>query len=331
MASHRLNQALEWNLLDYQLQARQSATPQTAGDAGLVVFFGGGSVGSSTAAVLACIPDVWGRAIVVDSDSFDPVRNPIRYPAATNATAGLKAAWVAAMLREAGWRAEPFAGRVAEWVGVQVSPGLCGIAVSSVDELSGRLDVADVLARTTLSLGVAGLSVRMVRTEAADEGACPYCQYITSIPPLSQAAVTAQQTGLTEARVAALIVTGEALTAEDVSTARAAGKIRPEDEVGLVGRRLQDLVWRTYAQVAIAPSGQGQINVSAGYVSWMAGVLGAAEVAKQALGLPQVNMQVDVVMTGLPQGFVLPAERDSTHRCICWSSSRRRWSTSLYQ
>jgi hypothetical protein len=291
---------------------------------------GCGSVGSSVSGILACIPDVWGRAIVVDSDSFDPVRNPIRYPAATSATSGPKAPWLAAMLRQAGWRADHFPGRVADWVAVQTSPGLDGLAVSSVDELSGRLDVADVLARTTLSLGVAGLSVRVIRTEAAGEKACPYCEYVTAVPPLSQAAVLAGQTGLAEGRIAALILSGAALTAEDVAVARTAGKIRPEDEAQLVGRRLKDLVWRTYAQVAVAPRGQGPVNVSAPYVSWMAGALGAAEIVKRALGLPPVGQRVDLDMTGLPQGFMLPAERDTTGRCICWSAARRHWADRLY-
>lgn len=330
MASYELGQALEWNLIDYQLRPPQIQPDRFGGDAGLVVLFGAGSVGSSTGGVLACVSDVWGRAIVVDPDSFDPARNPIRYPAATTATSGLKAPWVAAMLHQAGWRADPFPGRVAEWVALQSYPGLDGLAVSSVDDVGGRLDVADVIARTTLSLGVAGLSVRMVRTEAAEEGACPYCEYANTAQPLSQAAVFAGQTGLTEARVAALILTGETLTAEDVATALAAEKIRVADEADLVGRRFQDLVLRTYAQVSVAPNGQGQVNVSAPYVSWMAGVLGAAEIVKRALALPTLDRRIDFDMTGLPQGFVQPTERDATRRCICWSSSRREWATRLY-
>lgn len=88
---------------------------------------------------------------------------------------------------------------------VQASPELHSLAVSSVDELGGRLDVADVLARTTLSVGVNGLSIRMLCADALGDGACPYCEYVTATPPLAQAAVIAGQTGLPEGRVATLL------------------------------------------------------------------------------------------------------------------------------
>src|SRR5207248_2865139 len=162
-------------------------------------------------------------------------------------------------------------------------------------------------------------SIRMVRTEASEEAACPYCQYVSVPTPLSQAAIFAGQTGLSEGQIAAILLSGEVLTAADVAAAVAAGKIRPENEAELVGRRLQDLVRRAYAQVTVAVRGQGPVDVSAPYVSWMAGVLGAAEIVKRALDLPSVDRQIDFDMMGPPPGFMLPAERDATGQCICWS------------
>lgn len=330
MAPYLLADALEWNVVDYRRHSWTENPPRRSGDADLVALFGAGSVGSSTGAVLTCVPDVWGRAIIVDPDSFDPARNPIRYPASTGATTGVKAQWIADMLRRNGWRADGFPGRVAGWVALQAFPGLDGLAVSSVDDVDGRRDVADVLARATVSIGVAGLRLRVVLTLAADDGPCPYCQYVDVAPPLSQAAVDAQMTGLSLQRVVAIRVNEEALTGEDVAAAVAAGKIRPETSAELVGRRLHDLVRRAYAQVTVAASGEDAVNVSAPYVSWLAGVLGAAEIVKRVVGLPAVNNQVEVDMKGLPADFMQRAPRDGTRRCICWSGGRRSWSQRLY-
>jgi len=47
-----------------------------------------------------------------------------------------------------------------EWCAEQPSPGFDGILLSSVDTPKARFDVVDVFARTTCSIGVAGLALQ---------------------------------------------------------------------------------------------------------------------------------------------------------------------------
>ncbi len=138
-----------WNVLDH----RRSLAPRQLGGAGAsprwpaVAWLACGSVGSSTAAALAC-EDLTGlRADTVDGDTFDPARNTFRYPASLGSASGPKAAWVASLLRAAGAAAEPSDGSIRDWVLGRPEPGWDGIAVASVDTVDGRFDVADVLAR----------------------------------------------------------------------------------------------------------------------------------------------------------------------------------------
>lgn len=162
-----------WNLLDHQLAAAADPGGRRRARA-RVAAFGCGSVGSSAMAVLVCIDPLTGDIWPVDPDIIDPTRNPYRYPALTGEEANAKAIWAAELMTAAGWTARPTQGDVASWVAAQPSPGLHGIALSSVDTIEGRRDVADVLAATTVSAGVAGL-VRLGTTVSmtiAFSGAC---------------------------------------------------------------------------------------------------------------------------------------------------------------
>lgn len=162
LAHHPLGSDLAWNLLDYRLApapvigARPTAPLRLA-------LFEAGSIGSSVAGVLACTPELTGEIDVVDGDTFDPRKNPYRYPSATGAESGAKAAWLRGMLHSGGWEARAFDGSVGEWVTTQATPGFDGVAISSVDGVAGRLQVADALAQTTLSIGVAGLALHLQR------------------------------------------------------------------------------------------------------------------------------------------------------------------------
>jgi hypothetical protein len=191
-----------WNLIDHQL--RPAPVTPVVGPPPPLVLFGAGSVNSSAAAMLAMLPRA-GTAVMVDPDMFDQRRNPYRYPAALPATTGSKAAWVAGILRDGGWsvRAEPV--DVATWAMRQPAPGFAGIAVSSVDRVDARADVADVLARTTLSLGVAGLALHLQREHPTDDAACPYCQFVAVGHPITQMQQIADLTGLPLGRVVELI------------------------------------------------------------------------------------------------------------------------------
>ena len=318
-----------WNLLDYRLGPAPSVAPRPPRAVRLAIL-GAGSVGSSVAAVIASTSGLSGGAWIVDGDSFDPEKNPFRYPASLRNEAGPKALWLAETMRHAGWEATGYVGSVGAWVASRAAPGFDGIAVSSVDGVDGRREVTDLLARTTISIGVAGLSLHAQHEVLGDGYACPFCDFVDSTPELGQAQVWAGLTGLSVERVTHLIVKGEPLGAADIDAAARANRISGEDAVRLVGRRLADLVGRVYAEATVKPSGAAPIRVAAPFVSWMGGVLAAAEVAKSAYGLPFVDRRIDIDLSGAPTGFTLRRDADRSGRCLCASAIRRRWMRRLY-
>jgi len=320
---------LVWNLLDYELHPALDAPDEPLLPI-RTVWFGTGSVGSSGAGAAACVRELHGTAETVDPDVFDPSRNPFRYPAATGRETGPKAEWVAGILSAASWNAHPVVGSVADWVGRQPDPGFRGIAVSSVDRVDGRLQVADTLSATTLTVGVGGLALHIQREHTFDDCACPYCQYVSVDPPMGQVEVVANQVGLPPARVALLYLGGELLGPEDVAGAVAAQRIRPERAGELIGRRLDDLIRRAYAEAAVPQPGAAPASVSAPYVSWMGGVFIVSELIKAAMGMPMVDRRVDLDLAGVPLGVVRRRPRDTTGNCICASPLRRRWAATMY-
>jgi hypothetical protein len=321
---------LSWNLIDYHLTPAPpvAATPERL--AIDVVLFGAGSVGSTTAGILACIPGLCGTAVVVDPDIFDPTRNPQRYPASTGNESGSKAAWVAQLLAGAGLSSEYHAEQVGDWVRRQEHPGVTAIVVSSVDTLDGRLQVADAVARTTLTLGVGGMALHLQRSHHDDELACPFCEYVSAAPTLTQTAARAAAAGLTVERVGQLELTHVPLTEGDVQAAVVAGRLDPVRAADLVGRRLEDLLRRAYAEASVPLAGGGDARVGAPYVSLMAGVLAVAELVKSAMGIPLIDRRVDIDLTGVPLGVVSRPPRDLSGRCTCSSGLRRRWAVKLY-
>ena len=320
--------SLTWNLLDYRL------TPAGALEAAPVVVdglavLGCGSVGSSATAVIAMQP-MSGQVQAVDGDVIDPQRNPFRYPALLPHEPIAKARWASDLLVAGGWELadEPFVGSVGQWVATRAEVGYRGIAITSVDERDGRLQVADLLGRTTISAGVRGLAFHVQREQAGDGYACPFCQYIALDPPAAQADVWVQQTGLSLERILALTVK-DRLSEEDLEIAVGAGEVHADRASALVGRRLADLVRESYAQASVGAPGAG-VRISAPHVSWLAGVIQAAEVYKWAAGLSQVDRRVDVDLAGLPTGLRRRDPGDPSGRCVCQSPWRRRWISNLY-
>lgn len=324
-----MTEPLVWNLLDYRLAAAGSI-PTPIHRTLDVVLFGAGSVGSSTAGLLVCDPGTSGTVVVVDPDSFDPARNSYRYPASTGAEGGPKPDWVAGLLSKAGWTASGSCRRVADWTRSQEAPGWAGIAVSSVDRVDGRLDVADVLAHTTVSVGVAGLALHAQVEHCFDEFACPYCDFAGEAAPMTRIQARAQQVGLSPARVAQLDLDDTVLEPDDVAAAVAAGRVRAEQADQLVGRRLDDLIRRVYAEATVPAAGEEPAAVTAPYVSWMGGLLAAAELAKASRGLLPLDRRVDLDLSGVPLGVQSRRPRDQAGTCICSSPKRRAWASRLY-
>lgn len=325
-----------WNLLDYTYRpaSHHDLSSATRPAWPRLLFAGCGSVGSSVAAALACDNLQGVVAEAVDGDDYDPARNSFRYPAATSAMGReAKSAWVATTLKAAGATATHVIGPVRKWTTSQTEPGLDGVVVSSVDDVDGRYEVADILARTTLSAAVRALSFHIQREHLGDGGRCPFCDFISAASPLAQAAADAQLTGLPEQRIVQLLHNDTGLEQQDIDQMVQLGKLAPANAQCLVGARLADLRNRLYAQAAIpsaSPNTAPPAPLSAPFVSWATGVLLAAEVAKHAHGLAPVNRRVEVDLQGYPADFVHVRPADTSGRCACARTVRVRWMRALY-
>lgn len=324
-----LEEEFVWNYLNHRCQpAPHGASPTKPVN---LAVLGGGSAGSSTVGILVMIDGIDGQAVVVDDDDFDQARNPYRYPAASVKVSGSKATWLAEMLGSAGWDGGARVMKVGAWVPTIAEPGWRGIAVSSVDDVDGRFEVADLLAETTISLGIKGLRLHVQRERLGDGYACPFCEFVDVRSQISESQAEAAFTGIPAQRIETIRLSGARLTQEDVGCAVDAGRIKAEDAEQLVGRRLEDLVQRVYADALVPTQAGGQATpVSAPHVSWAAGLLAVAEVAKAAMGLPCVNRRVDLDLSGLPQGLILKRPADRSGRCPCASPVRQQWMARLY-
>jgi hypothetical protein len=274
----------------------------------------------------------------VDNDVFDPDRNPYRYPALLGGETGKKSSGMVERLKQLGLTVEAHDTDVATWNTTKAAPGWHGVVVSSVDTLSGRLDVADVLGEMTLSAGVSGTQLHVQWERFADGFACPFCDFVRADPPLTQAGVYSQVTGIPIPRVLALLQEGVVLEASDVDTAIAAGRVPTFRRDALVGAPLSDLVRQAYAEAELRPQradpvaspGSDVIAVASPQVSWFAGTLVASELVKRMMGLPALNRRVDHDVAGLPAGVVRTVSSDATGTCVCHSGVRRRWYWAMY-
>jgi hypothetical protein len=328
------------NLIDFATSPTPTDVRPAPAEALALAAAGAGSVGSSALALLAgaVAPGVGAHGPVptcidvIDGDVLDRGRNPYRYPALVGTEAGAKASWLVARLRAVGLTAQAHVGPVADWVRNRPTPGFDGLLLSSVDTLDGRADVTDALARQTLSLGVDGLRLHAQREGFADDYACPFCDFVSVAPALTQAGVYSQITTLPLPRILALLQPTARLTLQDVDMAVASGRLHPDRREQLIGAALTDLFRQAYAEAPLQAAGTSAdvIAVAAPQVSWFAGVLGAVEVVKQLHGLPLLDRRVDVDVTGLPPGLVRRAPADTTGRCLCRSGTRRSWHQRLF-
>ena len=246
-----------------------------------VVLAGAGSVGTSVAALAATAlaPAYTGTDdardvtfTVVDLDTFDPTRNPFRYPALLGGENGDKATVLADQLRAAGLNADAVVDSVGNWVTGRPTPGVHGLVISSVDTIEGRAEVADIIARQTLSIGVKALELHAQREQMDGTAPCPFCHYVDAAPAMTQADVYVEMTGIEQNRIHQLFA-GDKLTAADVATAIGTEKVSG-DGANLVGRRVEDLIGRIYADAPVrAADGSTVLTIAFPQVSWFAGVL----------------------------------------------------------
>lgn len=327
----RITDDLIWNLMDGQLGP--APLHRVGGKLTMprVAFLGAGSVGSSAVAVLSMLHLV-GVADVVDPDRFDPRRNAYRCPGVPTSEGGYKAEWAAHVLRRAGWVAQSHTRTTAAWLEDRPERGFPGVALVSVDNVDGRRDAEDLLAATTVSAGVSGAALHVHRHLPVDDLACPYCEFVDARRWRDQAEVYARL-GLTVTRLQALLG-GDPLTVDDVTTAIWAGSLDPGTVDDLPGGRLVDLLERHYAAVEVRLQGRGDPiprHVSAPHVSWLAGTLLAAEVAKEAVGLPGLDRRVELDLTGVPLGGWRRPARDRSGRCPCTDPARQDLARAIHE
>jgi hypothetical protein len=329
----RIDDQLVWNLVDGALAPHPIPAVRRPDWVPKVALLGAGSIGSSAAAVLSMTRLV-GRVNVVDPDRFDPLYNAYRCPGVPAATTLPKADWAARLLATRGWNARAHRQSVAEWDATRDEQGFSGLALVSVDNVDGRRDAGNLVARTTISAGAGGAALHVHRHLAGDDLACPYCELVDARRWRDQAAVYARL-GLTLPRLEALL-DGARLTVDDVSTAIWTGSIDPRAMDDLPGGQLGDLLSRHYATLGVpaspapGPGAGGTARVSAPHVSWLAGSLLATEVVKAAFGLPGLDRRVDVDLSGVPLGGWRRPHRDASGRCPCTHASRRELVRALY-
>ena len=321
LRTNRLDGVLIWNLLDYQLHSR-SSLPTASLRPSPLLFAGAGSLGSSAIAALTFTPLVT-NIVVVDDDTFDPAHNPFRYPAATWTTEGSKAEWIRDFTIDSSLSVTAHTKRILDWARNQASSGFHGTAVVTVDRVDARLDAASILPRETIAAGVSGLSLQVHRSIATDsENACSYCLYVDAASPHDQIDTYAELTGIAPARILELL-NGEPLGRQDL--ARFPGR------TDLIGRRIDDLIREAYAEATVTLGHRTPVaEITAPQVSWLTGVLIAAEILKDALGYLALNRRLRVDLRGLPLGVTDRPPPDPTGRCICHSPVRQAAATSWY-
>ena len=321
LRTNRLDGSLRWNLLDYQLQPR-SGPPAASPRPSPLLFAGAGSLGSSAIAALI-FTNLATNVDVVDDDTFDPAHNPYRYPAATWATRGPKAEWIRDFAIDSNLSVTAHPKRILNWADDQGSPGFHGTLIVTADRVDARLDAASILPRETIAAGVSGLSLQVHRAIATDRwNACSYCLYVDAAPPHDQLGSYAELTGIAPARILQLL-NGEPLSRDDLS--------RLPERTDLIGRRIDDLIREAYAEASVTLGRHTPVaEITAPQVSWLAGVLIAAEILKDALGYSALNRRLRVDLRGLPLGVTDRPPPDPTGRCICHSPVRRTAATSWY-
>lgn len=260
-----------------------------------VVLFGSGSVGSALLYTLKFMPVIRGNLDIVDRDIKVDTKNLQRYSYLTvsdviNCRGTSKAKWASRKfqshfpdLKVTPWDEKN--GEVNQYLNANtLKPGI-QLAISAVDNVKARIQIADCLAKRTINAGTGDTTLSITRHGFADGKACLACSYIAKLPDVNWYQDLSNQTGLPVDRAAFVWEGNDLLNEDDVYNMRRHGFITDEQVTELVKTDLRSLVnRRLYAQIKVTDKKDDK-PVTAPFVSTMAGALLAGELIKELTGL----------------------------------------------
>lgn len=312
------------NLLNYSRRPAPEVADGCEFAVAPTAFCGGGSVGSS-GFYTACLLGLTGGPVdVVDDDEFSE-RNVLRYPVLRRRESGPKATWLEELAGRSGLEVTGHVMDINGFVNQFDEPPVIDLAVVSVDTVEGRRDATDVLARTTLNVGVGAMQLHISAHGFDRESGCSYCRYVDQGGILTDAAMLAGMLGLSQERLIAAQLRGGRIDQQDAEEMVNNGRFA--DNPPQAGDRIADLRRRIYAQASV-PTPAGEVLVSAPAVSAFAGALICGELVKHAsrdLQAHRLTGRCDFDMTGEPTGVVALHSPDQSGNCLCQDPFRLRF------
>lgn len=298
-----------------------------------VVLFGCGSVGSSLLYTLGFLPDVTGELHLVDRDPKVDMDNRQRYVMLTTSDVSTfkgikKVEWAKAKTsrRIPRLTVKSHDCGVVEFLDTRtLTPGI-RLAISAVDNVQARIEIADCLAYRTVNAGTGDTTLTITRHGFADGKACLACDYTSQIPNVSWFQQVSQQIGIPVERVAALLEGGALLSDVDIRKMVSVGFVTSEQIESMVNTDLASLVNRKlYAAIGVQTESKEETPVTAAYIAAMTGALLASEVIKELCGLETLwdSNKYRMDMLSVPTLYTMYVPPGSKN-CLCHHHFRKR-------
>ena len=300
-----------------------------------VALFGSGSVGSSLLYTLGFMPNVSGTIDIVDRDPNIDINNMQRYSYLTlsdlekNQSLS-KARWAANKidsdlenLKVNYW--DKSQGTVSNYLNSRPLKPRIKLAISAVDNINARIEIADCLAERTINAGTGDVTLTITRHGFSDGKACLACDYISNIPSRNWYQKVSRETGLSVGRVAQLLQGGEVLVEDDIKIMINKRFIEKEKKDKLLNTDLNSIVNRKlYSSVSIDNKNSTESSVTAPFVSTMSGALLTGEMIKEIAGLQgnwkKNKFRMDMLIgnslsTSVPKAGI---------KCLCANNFRKQ-------
>lgn len=322
------------SLLDYSSVPANKGEPELETDLEFdATLFGCGSIGFGFLQALILGPKSSGKLNLVDNGKFD-LKNPFKYSLLdfeTAAQAPYKSQWARDQMRQYVRQidTEAFVGTAQEFVAFLPPSYKLPIALSAVDTVEGRVEVQDTLPRIVINAGITGTTAE-VSFHAFGDGPCLACIGLDTAHESWDPYPIAEATGLSPARVLALIEGNLRMTPQDIDCIRHTRRLNADTMKSLDEYLDQPILslWNrvVYSEVSLQ-TGEGQeVRVTTAFVSAFAGLLLYAELVKQASPTLRdfwVNNSYRQELIGVPAEDQFRYPRDDRGWCLCHSSFRQ--------